>query len=490
MHAWLAGLLLLLAAPAPADEAEVFRVMPPGERVLQSGIEGISALMIVEGGGIEQGGRLQSDLRGRLRMEVGGILLELRQGEAFSIESETAEQSRLDQAVARRLELHDFFAIALQTRVVFDELSQADATGTKFEGKSANGESGTLYRDERGRVSGYDVRGSAAGDLQVRFIEWVNLGDNELPSRLRTNDSSGERFYRLSAFREQAMPEPVSGEAPRWLDEDSLPVAALAALAAERGFALASRLRGMKAAFLQWVEPGGTVFGPGPMTVEERFAGVPDEREKQPALEWLPEWIVISGSHDLAAISGRWLVTPAGVEHATDFGQYLSVWRSTADGWRVLADIGTDQEEHLPLTAHATGRVVQERGAGDETSADTTALAAQVEQTLQERAFRDGYAKALAALAVDDVIVLRVGAAATRGAAALSVQPDLADLAPRIELTGSASATAQDLLATWGIMHFEPVSGDSTRLAFLRVWERGPARWELVADIVRLMPRG
>ncbi len=488
MHAWLAGLLLLLAAPASADEPEVFTLMPPGERVLQSGIEGISAVMIVEGGGIEQGGRLHSDLRGRLRMEVGGIVLELRQGEAFSIDNDTAEQSRLDQAVARRLELHDFFAIALQTRAVFDEVSQADASGTSFEGKSANGESGTLYRDERGRVSGYDVRGSAAGDLQVRFIEWVNLGDNELPSRLRTNDASGERFYRLSAFREQAMPEPVTGEAPRWLEEDSLPVAALAALAAERDFALASRLRGMKAAFLQWVEPGGTVFGPGPMTVEERFAGVPDERDKQPALEWLPEWIVISGSDDLAAISGRWSVTPAGVEHATDFGQYLSVWRSTPDGWRVLADIGTDQEEQLPLTAHATGRVVQERGARDE--ADTDALATQVEQALQERAFRDGYAQALAALAVDDVIVLRVGAAATRDVSALSVQPDLADLAPRIELTGSASSTAQDLLATWGIMHFEPVSGESTRLAFLRVWERGPARWELVADIVRLMPRG
>ena len=206
-----------------AGEPEVFRVMPPGERVLESGVPGISAVVIVESGGNEQGGLLRSDLRGRFRLELGGVILEARDGHGFSVDSESGEESALDASVTRRLLLHDFPALALETRPVFDELTQLDEEGTRWEGRSAGGESGILYRDERGRISGYDVQFDSGEPFEVRFLNWVRLGDLEMPSRARTSDATGDHLYRIGGYREEAMPETGTDEPARWRDESELP---------------------------------------------------------------------------------------------------------------------------------------------------------------------------------------------------------------------------------------------------------------------------
>jgi hypothetical protein len=480
-------MVLATATVAVAQDPNVFTVMPPGERVLESGIAGIHAVVIVEGGGSEQGGLLHSDLRGRFRLELGGVVLEVRDGISFSVDSETGEESALEASVTRRLLMHDFPALALETRSVFDGLTPLDEQGTRWEGHGAGGESGILYRDDRGRISGYDVQFSGGETLEVRFLEWVRLGNLDLPARVRTSDETGDHQYRIGGYQEKAMPEPGKAEPERWSDEDELVEEARNALAAERSFALGSRTKGMKAAFLEWLAPQGTVFGPGPMSVEDRFAPVPDDPADQAALEWLPEWIVISGSRELALISGRWDLVPVGTEFPTDFGQYLSVWQHGPQGWRVLADIGSNQEEQLPLIPRATGRMIEARAPRVTMVPEPEILAAQVEGEFETLAFRDGYGQALVESADIDVIVLRVGEVARRSVEALTVDAPLADLGPRIEVLGSAAA-AYDMLATWGVMHFEAAEGGVVRLAFLRVWQLETARWQIIADATRLLP--
>jgi hypothetical protein len=244
----------------------------------------------------------------------------------------------------------------------------------------------------------------------------------------------------------------------------------------------------MKAAFLEWLEPGGTVFGPGPMPVAERYAKVPDDPAQQPLLQWLPEWIVMAGSRELAAISGRWELTPVGGEQPTDFGQYLSVWRRNGEQWRVVVDTGTDQPEARPLTPRATGRVIEALAPRPMMIPVASELAARVEGAFQELAFRDGYLAALRDHADRDVIALRVGAAAALGPEHLTVPESLAQLGPRIEVAGSVASNAHDFLATWGILDFGPNDGGPERLAFLRVWQLETARWQIVADAVRELP--
>lgn len=482
-------LLVLLGASASGaspERPEVFRVLPPGERVLQAGTPGISAVVIVEGGGADQGGRLYSDLRGAVRMELGGVTLEVRDGHGRALDPGAATGSALDGARTRRLQLHDFFAFGLQTLPVFAETTPLDQEGRRWSGENPAGESGTLYRDERGRVSGYDVRGPGEEALEVRFLEWTRVGDLEVPARVRTLDSTGEHVYRLGGFREEPMPESGPAAPRRWRDEGELPEAAGQALAAERAFALASRTSGMKAAFLEWLVGGATVFAPGPMPVEQRFAGVPDAPAEQPALEWLPEWIVLAGSSDLAAISGRWNLRPPDAELPTAFGQYLSVWQRGPDGWRVVADIGTSQDEPRPLTSRATGRVVEMRAPRVMMVPDAAELARQVEQELEDLAFRDGYRAALEQFCDPDVIVLREGAVAGRAVESISVPDAVAELAPRIEVTGSAAAASYDLVATWGVLHFD--ADPSRRFAFLRFWQLETTRWQVAADVLCAMP--
>jgi hypothetical protein len=390
--------------------------------------------------------------------------------------------------MTRRLLFHDFPALALETRPVFDELTQLDEEGTRWNGRSAGGESGILYRDDRGRISGYDVQFDRGEPLEVRFLEWARLGNLEMPVRVRTSDASGDHQYRIGGYREEAMPESATAEPARWRNESELPQDARDALAAERAFALSSKTDGMKAAFLEWLVPHGTVFGPGPMSVEDRFAAVPDEAAAQPVLNWLPEWIVISGSRELAMVSGRWDLIPVGAEFPNDFGQYLSVWQRGSQGWRVLADIGSDQEESQPLTPKAIGRMIEARAPRIAMVPDPGTLAAQVEGELETLAFRDGYAQSLVQSADTDVIVLRVGTTARRGVDALAVDERMAELGPRIEVLGSAAAAAHDMLATWGVMHFEAAEGGSVRLAFLRVWQLETVRWQIIADATRLLP--
>ena len=484
----LALLLACVSAAVAVEGSDTFPVMPSGERVLGSGIAGIAAVLIVENPGGEQGGQLHTDLRGRFRLELGGVVLEARGGDGFGVDPASGEESALASDLTRRLELHDFCALALETVAVFDELTQLDAEGRRWEGRSANGETGILYRDERGRVSGYDVRFESGEFLEVRFLEWVRLGDLELPARVRTDDAGGERTYRMGGFREEAMPAPGAAEPARWQDQDGLPPEARDALAAERAFARDSRTEGMKAAFLKWLVPRGTVFGPGPMSVEDRFASVPDALAEQPVLEWLPEWIVISGSRELAVISGRWDFIAVGAEFPTDFGQFLSVWERGPGGWRVLVDIASNQEEAQPLTARAEGRVIEARAPRIAMVPDPEALAAQVEGEFEALAFRDGYARSLVESSDADVMALRVGAIARRGPDALSVEERLGELGPRIEILGQAASTAHDMLATWGVMHFESVEDGPVRLAYLRVWQLETARWQIIADATRLMP--
>lgn len=59
-----------------------------------------------------------------------------------------------------------------------------------------------------------------------------------------------------------------------------------------------------------------------------------------PSLEWIPQEAELAQSGDLGFTTGRWRsVAPDGGEILAS-GHYLTVWRLTAEGWRVVADIG------------------------------------------------------------------------------------------------------------------------------------------------------
>ena len=144
--------------------------------------------------------------------------------------------------------------------------------------------------------------------------------------------------------------------------------------------------------------------------------------------------------------------------------------------------------EARPLTPRATGRMIEALAPRPMVVPIASELAELVEGQFQEIAFRDGYGAALKNQADRDVIALRVGSAAAMGAEHLTVPDAIADLGPRIEVSGSVASAAHDFLAVWGVMDFGPNEGGPQRLAFLRVWQLETSRWQIVADVHRELP--
>ena len=105
----------------------------------------------------------------------------------------------------------------------------------------------------------------------------------------------------------------------------------------EAGFSAASRARGAKAAFLEHLGAEAIVLQPGP--VWGRAAWTVNE-DLQGTLDWLPDRAQMSAAGDLGFASGPWLFTPKDPKGGPAEGRYVTVWRRTGDGWRVLFDGG------------------------------------------------------------------------------------------------------------------------------------------------------
>jgi ketosteroid isomerase-like protein len=105
----------------------------------------------------------------------------------------------------------------------------------------------------------------------------------------------------------------------------------------EAHFAAASRERGAKAAFLEYLAEESIVLQPGPTwgraawTVTDDLPGT---------LDWLPDRAQISIDGELGFASGPWMFTPRDPAGHPVEGRYVTVWQVTPKGWRVVFDGG------------------------------------------------------------------------------------------------------------------------------------------------------
>ena len=105
----------------------------------------------------------------------------------------------------------------------------------------------------------------------------------------------------------------------------------------EARFASASRERGARAAFLEFLGEESIVLQPGPTwgraawTTAEELPGT---------LDWSPDRVQIAANGDLGFATGPWLFTPRDPAGRGTEGRYVTVWRKARDGWRVRFDGG------------------------------------------------------------------------------------------------------------------------------------------------------
>jgi ketosteroid isomerase-like protein len=269
-----------------------------------------------------------------------------------------------------------------------------------------------------------------------------------------------------------------------------------AVVAAERAFSQASAERGMRDAFLAYMADDGVVL-------RERVAlGKPYYAAMAPTaarLTWTPVWGAVSASGDLALTSGPWTLRASPQDSAPAVGQFASVWARQPDGqWKVLADVGATSAAGTPVpeaaAPFAARPLAPVPGAARGAASSAAVLEGQramllvADRGLAAAGRADGAARALAAVAAEDVRALWPGAAPALGrdAATRAVEAHLAaapGAAIAYQTTEARLARAGDLGITWGTYALRaPDAAPTEAGTYLRVWTRENGGWRVLLD--------
>jgi ketosteroid isomerase-like protein len=111
---------------------------------------------------------------------------------------------------------------------------------------------------------------------------------------------------------------------------------------AERAFAATVKDKGLKAGFLSVMDDESVLFRPGPVPGRKNTEGSADTVA---VLEWEPAFAAMTKSGNYGFTTGPWQVRPKPKSEPVAFGHYLSIWRKTDKGWRLILDCGTATEE-------------------------------------------------------------------------------------------------------------------------------------------------
>jgi ketosteroid isomerase-like protein len=109
---------------------------------------------------------------------------------------------------------------------------------------------------------------------------------------------------------------------------------------ADRAFSDLSKAKGMKAAFMQYMDSNGILLRPGyyPLVGEAARSFLQGQNEGGATLTWEPQAAEMARSGDLGYTYGLFTVT---AKDTTLQGTYISIWKKQKDGsWKFVLDTG------------------------------------------------------------------------------------------------------------------------------------------------------
>jgi len=257
---------------------------------------------------------------------------------------------------------------------------------------------------------------------------------------------------------------------------------------AEIAFSRMSVEQGMREAFLGNLADDGIVFQPLPVNGKSVW----QPRQRPPAtLIWEPEFAEISAAGDLGYTTGPWeLRPPADADRPTLHGHFHSVWRRTGDApWKVAVDIGGLHDKLEPGVgsgAFEAGPVHEPAGKGDRHKAAEREIL-EAEKRFSQASEKDGFGKAFAAVATEDVRLSRDGKVPALG---LKTATDglLGDARAHWTPTGFGASRSGDLAYAYGVRERIRASAPDTSV-FLDVWRREKGKWRLALAVDNAVKR-
>jgi len=255
---------------------------------------------------------------------------------------------------------------------------------------------------------------------------------------------------------------------------------------AERAFAKAATVKGIRDSFLEFFADDSIALRPTAISAKDELRGRQSFPFAVRELTWEPRTGDIAGSGELG-----WLTGPSTfIDHGTPgskpgYGNYLSVWRKQADGqWRVYIDVGATTPQPVGFAPGFVRFAIAARYTGKDGKAAATRNLLDADRAVNER-LGQGTAGAYADRLAPASRLHRTGFVSMVGVT--PIRDWLGANAPAmtaLTTTGEA-ANSGDLGYTYGVYELKgkipPENG-----AYVRVWSRDAAgKWWIVADVTQ-----
>jgi hypothetical protein len=248
-------------------------------------------------------------------------------------------------------------------------------------------------------------------------------------------------------------------------------------VATELAFARMATDSTVQAAFLAWLAPDGILFRPGPVEGARWLRANPMPPDLR--LEWQPAWADVSLDGSVGYTTGPWRSGRRGSATAGGFGQYVTLWRRTPEGYRAVLDFGTGGEPEATTPDLALSSD-PDPASGTMDAASATGSVRIADEDLGHALASNGTV-AWPEYAHPDVRWLRDGSAPAIGAAAAP-----GDAWGREFLTiGAGAADSGDLAWTWGA--WQPAGEQRAEPSgqYLRIWRRQvDGTWRVMLEAV------
>lgn len=113
---------------------------------------------------------------------------------------------------------------------------------------------------------------------------------------------------------------------------------------ADRAFSKLSEEKGMKKAFLDYIDSNGVLLRPNhlPLLGADAIDFLIQQNDSSYTLKWEPKSGTVAASGDLGYTYGIYVLRPA-AKDTLIYGNYVSIWKKQSDGnWKYILDSGNE----------------------------------------------------------------------------------------------------------------------------------------------------
>lgn len=131
---------------------------------------------------------------------------------------------------------------------------------------------------------------------------------------------------------------------PEKKDATAVPEEKLKMMDADKAFSNLSKEKGMRKAFIQYMDDDGVLLRPGqyPLIGAQAIDFLTRINDTTFTLEWEPQKGYVAKSGELGYTFGVYSLTPS-TKDTVIYGTYVSIWKKQADGtWKFVLDTGNE----------------------------------------------------------------------------------------------------------------------------------------------------